>query len=160
MLLACGARGPGFDSRPRHSNFQRFVISCFQVAIWLKYRWSDVNPQYNQPTSLIIKPYLFAHNFRTLLFTFSICGLTCRLMCVCPMEMSTLLRKSDSSRLSTAAPSPSITVMACFCSMSLSMSHSNWFSLFIWTIFGNKDFNPGSVSKNLKKVWRLLWIEC
>ena len=27
------------------------VISCFQVAIWLKYRWSDVNPQYNQPTS-------------------------------------------------------------------------------------------------------------
>ena len=26
-------------------------ISCFQVAIWLKYRTSDVNPQYNQPTS-------------------------------------------------------------------------------------------------------------
>ena len=49
-LLACGARGPGFDSRPRHLNFQRFVIYCFQVAIWLKYRWSDVNPQYNQPT--------------------------------------------------------------------------------------------------------------
>ena len=37
-LLACGARGPGFDSRPRHSNFQRLVISCFQVEIWLKYR--------------------------------------------------------------------------------------------------------------------------
>ena len=49
-LLACGARGPGFDSRPRHLNFQRLVISCFQVATWLKYRWSDVNPQYNQPT--------------------------------------------------------------------------------------------------------------
>ena len=30
--------------------FQRLVISCFQVAIWLKYRWSDINPEYNQPT--------------------------------------------------------------------------------------------------------------
>ena len=29
-VLACGARGPGFDSRPRHLNFQRLVISsCF-----------------------------------------------------------------------------------------------------------------------------------
>ena len=37
-LLACGARGPGFDSRPRHLNFQRLVISCFQVEIWLKNR--------------------------------------------------------------------------------------------------------------------------
>ena len=37
-LLACGARGPGFDSWLRHLNFQRLVISCFQVAIWLKYR--------------------------------------------------------------------------------------------------------------------------
>ena len=35
-LLACGARGPGFDSRPRHLNFQRLVISCFQVEIWPK----------------------------------------------------------------------------------------------------------------------------
>ena len=26
-LLACGARGPGFESRPRHLNFQRLVIS-------------------------------------------------------------------------------------------------------------------------------------
>ena len=43
-------RGPGFNSRPRHLNFPRLVISCFQVAIWLKYRCSDVNPQYNQPT--------------------------------------------------------------------------------------------------------------
>ena len=50
-LLACGARWPGFDSRPRHLNFQRLVISCFQIAIWLKYHWSDVNPQYNQPTN-------------------------------------------------------------------------------------------------------------
>ena len=49
--LACGARGPGFDFRPRHLDFQRFVISCFQFAIWLKYRWSDVNPQYNKPTT-------------------------------------------------------------------------------------------------------------
>ena len=29
---------PGFDAT---------IISCFQIAIWLKY---DVNPQYNQPT--------------------------------------------------------------------------------------------------------------
>ena len=27
-----------------------WIFSCFQVAIWLKYRWSDLNPQYNQPT--------------------------------------------------------------------------------------------------------------
>ena len=27
-LLACGARGPGFDSRPRLLNFQRLVISA------------------------------------------------------------------------------------------------------------------------------------
>ena len=33
-----GARGPGFDSPPRHLNFQRLVISCFQVEIWLKDR--------------------------------------------------------------------------------------------------------------------------
>ena len=51
-LLACGARGPGFDSRPRHLNFQRLAISCFQVVIRLKYHWSDVNPQYNQQTNL------------------------------------------------------------------------------------------------------------
>ena len=37
-LLACGARGPGFDPRPRHLNFQGLVISCFQVEIWLKDR--------------------------------------------------------------------------------------------------------------------------
>ena len=37
-LLACGARGLGFDSPPRHLNFQRLVISCFQVEIWLKDR--------------------------------------------------------------------------------------------------------------------------
>ena len=41
-LLACGAKRPGFDSRPRHLNFQGLVISCFQVAMLLKYRWSDV----------------------------------------------------------------------------------------------------------------------
>ena len=50
-LLACGARGPVFDSRPRHLNFQRLVISCFQVEIWLKDRQIDVNPQNNQPTN-------------------------------------------------------------------------------------------------------------
>ena len=32
-LLACGTRGPGIDARPRHLNFQRLVISCFQVEI-------------------------------------------------------------------------------------------------------------------------------
>ena len=48
--LACGARGPGFDSRPRHLNFQRLVISCFQVEIWLKDSLIDVIPQNNQPT--------------------------------------------------------------------------------------------------------------
>ena len=37
-LLACGARGPGFHSRSRHLSFQRLVISCFQVDIWLKDR--------------------------------------------------------------------------------------------------------------------------
>ena len=37
-LLACGARGPGLDPRPRHLDFQRLVISCFQVEIWLKDR--------------------------------------------------------------------------------------------------------------------------
>ena len=37
-LLACGTRGPGFDSRPRHLDFQRLVISCFQVEILLKDR--------------------------------------------------------------------------------------------------------------------------
>ena len=37
-LLACGAIGPGFDSRPRRYDFQRLVISCFQVAMWLKDR--------------------------------------------------------------------------------------------------------------------------
>ena len=31
--------------------FQRPVISFFQVAIWLKYPWSDINPHYNQPTN-------------------------------------------------------------------------------------------------------------
>ena len=50
-LLACGAKGPGFDSRPRHLNFQRLVISCFQFEIWLKDRLIDVNPQNNQPTN-------------------------------------------------------------------------------------------------------------
>ena len=29
-------------------------MSCFQVAIWLKYRWRDVNPHYNQPTNQVI----------------------------------------------------------------------------------------------------------
>ena len=54
VLSSCGARGPGFDSRTRHLNFQRLVISCFQVAIWLKYQWSDVNPQYNQITNQVV----------------------------------------------------------------------------------------------------------
>ena len=48
-LLACGARGPGIDSRPRHLNFQKLVISCFQVEIWLKDCLIDNKPQNNQP---------------------------------------------------------------------------------------------------------------
>ena len=47
-LLACRARGPGFDSRLA-LRFQRLVIPCFQVAIWLKDRLSNINPQTNQP---------------------------------------------------------------------------------------------------------------
>ena len=41
--------------------FQRwFIISCFQVVIWLKCRWSDVNPQYNQqqPTNVSLEIFL------------------------------------------------------------------------------------------------------
>ena len=37
-LLVFGARGPGFNSLPWPLRFQRLFISCFQVAIWLKYR--------------------------------------------------------------------------------------------------------------------------
>ena len=52
VVLAFGARGLGFGSRPRHLNFQILVIiACFQVAIWVNYHWSDVNRQYNQPTN-------------------------------------------------------------------------------------------------------------
>ena len=52
-LLACGVRGPGFDSRPRHLNFQGLVISCFQVEIWLKDRLIDVNPKLEPQGALI-----------------------------------------------------------------------------------------------------------
>ena len=38
----------------------RLVISCFQVR--LKYRWSDVNPQYNQPIN-ISNSYIFEIHF-------------------------------------------------------------------------------------------------
>ena len=37
-LLTCVARGQEFNSPPRLLNFQRSVISCFKVKIWLKYR--------------------------------------------------------------------------------------------------------------------------
>ena len=64
-LLACGARGPGFDSRPRHSNFQRLVISCFQVKIWLKDRSIDINPQNNQPTNQqYTRKHICSENYR------------------------------------------------------------------------------------------------
>ena len=47
---------PRFPASPLE--WQRLVISCFQVAIWLKYRWSGVNPQYNQPNMYtIIQPH-------------------------------------------------------------------------------------------------------
>ena len=54
LALGLRARGPGFHSRPRHLNFQRLVISCFQFEIWLKDRWINVNPQNNQPTNLML----------------------------------------------------------------------------------------------------------
>ena len=42
--------------------FQRLVISCLKVAIWLKYRSGDVNPQYNQPNNQpkTLRVYTFA----------------------------------------------------------------------------------------------------
>ena len=36
-LLTCGARGPGVWFLVSPLRFQRLIISCFQVAIWLKY---------------------------------------------------------------------------------------------------------------------------
>ena len=42
-LFAREARGPGFDSRSRRYDFRNwFSSSCFPVAIWLKYHWSNV----------------------------------------------------------------------------------------------------------------------
>ena len=53
-LLACGVKGPGFDSRPGHLNFQRLVISCFQsrdkAEIPLKRRKSSIQPTTNSDT--------------------------------------------------------------------------------------------------------------
>ena len=43
--------------------FQRLLISRFQVAIWLKYRLSDLNPQYNQPTITINVCLLYFYDF-------------------------------------------------------------------------------------------------
>ena len=57
LLLCQICRFIWFDSRPRHLNFQRLVISCFQVEIWLKDRLIDVNPQNNQPTNIYICSY-------------------------------------------------------------------------------------------------------
>ena len=48
--LAEQEAGVRFPTSPLE--FQGLVISCFQVATWLKYHWSDVNSQYNQPSSL------------------------------------------------------------------------------------------------------------
>ena len=63
-LLACRARGPVFDSRSRHYDFRDWLFR-FQVAIWLKYHRSDVNPQNNQPT----KPSYERRCFLTTLIT-------------------------------------------------------------------------------------------
>ena len=51
---------------PRHLNFQRLVISCFQVAIWLKYHWkrrkSSILPTNNQlMRSLLPSSSCWAH---------------------------------------------------------------------------------------------------
>ena len=44
QLLTCGARGSGIPIQfpLLLLQFQRLVISYFQVTLWLKYRWSDV----------------------------------------------------------------------------------------------------------------------
>ena len=48
--VACRARDPGLDSRPRHFNFKDWLSPASMSRYGLKYRYSDVNPQYNQPT--------------------------------------------------------------------------------------------------------------
>ena len=55
QVLACGAKGPGFDSQSHHYDFK----ACFQVTNWLKYihHQSDVNPQNNKPSWNIIDKY-------------------------------------------------------------------------------------------------------
>ena len=49
-LLASGARGPWFDSRC-HRYFSEIGYLLLQVAILLKYRWSDVNRHKKRPTN-------------------------------------------------------------------------------------------------------------
>ena len=54
-FLSCEARGPGFPVSPLR--IQGLVISCFQVATWLKDRKSDENLQnYQQPSNIIFYP--------------------------------------------------------------------------------------------------------
>ena len=51
-LLACGARGPGFDSRPRHLNFQRLVISASKSRYgWKIAKSTLILKTTNQPTN-------------------------------------------------------------------------------------------------------------
>ena len=54
-LLACRARGPGFDYQSRHLNFQRLIIS-FQVHMAempLKRRKSSIQPTESSYTNII-----------------------------------------------------------------------------------------------------------
>ena len=52
-LLACGARGPGFDSRPCHLNFQRLVIPASKSRYgWKIAKSTLILKTTNQPTNL------------------------------------------------------------------------------------------------------------
>ena len=50
-LLACGAKGPGFDSPPRHLNFRDWLYLLLPSRDMAEIPLKRVNPQYNQPTT-------------------------------------------------------------------------------------------------------------
>ena len=55
--------------------FQRVVIIFFQVAILVKYRWSDVHPQNNQPTNQAKQIWKFPCNSTLQVFYIRYCVL-------------------------------------------------------------------------------------